>query len=138
MSRNVNKNWTFRKKLITLVFNVEKSKIEVTKMSKLNFWTHPKNGQERIYLNLGQQAKIWVEKSDIDPLGQDYTIKTFAKDLFEFRNSFTIPKNNIFESKLAIFISSLGLSDGATGKDVLNIAPNFNALRKMCNQNINS
>ena len=67
-----------------------------------------------------------------------HTIKSFAKDLFEFRNSFTIPKNNIFESKLAIFISSLGLSDGATGKDVLNIAPNFNALRKMCNQDINS
>ncbi len=100
-------------------------------MKKLNLWEHPKTNQKRIYCNLGQTAKVWIEQTEPDPLGQDYTIKTFSKDLFEFRNSFTIPKHNIFESKLAIFIAALGLSDLATGEDVLDVAPNFESIVKL-------
>ncbi len=92
----------------------------------------PKNKSSKNLLQgVGQVAKVWIEQTEPDPLGQDYTIKTFSKDLFEFRNSFTTPKHNIFESKLAIFINALGLSDLATGKDVLDVAPNFESIVKL-------
>nr|BAR29864.1 hypothetical protein [uncultured Mediterranean phage uvMED]BAR29889.1 hypothetical protein [uncultured Mediterranean phage uvMED]BAR29918.1 hypothetical protein [uncultured Mediterranean phage uvMED] len=101
-------------------------------MTALNLWTHPKTGQQRIYCNLGQVAKVWVEQTDPDPLGQDYTINTSSRDLAEFSNSQSLPKTNIADNKYAIFTHALGLAENATGKEVLDVAPNFASLVELC------
>ncbi|WP_368646855.1 hypothetical protein [Castellaniella ginsengisoli] len=45
---------------------------------KLNTWTHPSTGAQRVYISgLAAQygAKVWVEQQPIDTFGSDFIIK---------------------------------------------------------------
>ena len=92
-----------------------------------NIWVNPKTEQERIYINSGQLAKVWIEQCEPDPLGQDYTIKTSSRDIHEFNTV----ANTIADAKYEVFTDALGLDHMATGSAVLELAPNFKTIKAM-------
>ena len=95
-----------------------------------NIWVNPKTEQERIYIYAGQLAKVWIEQCEPDPVGQDYTVKTSSRDIHEFN----IAANTIADAKHAVFTDALGLDPMASGKAVLELAPDFQTIKALAGE----
>lgn len=86
-------------------------------MTKLNTWTHPTNGQVRVYINNlpGQRsAKLYAQQCEIDSFGCDWEFRVFSdtlnrgeigqlkNDAEQFINALAGKSVNVFADLLAL------------------------------------
>tara|TARA_R100000458_G_scaffold59802_1_gene71862 strand:+ start:256 stop:615 length:360 start_codon:yes stop_codon:yes gene_type:complete len=106
--------------------------------------------EERIYINAGQSAEVWIEQCETDPstrLGRDYKINTAARDVMDLDcTNFKIDpcvREYGYETAVIddlthmLFVQTLGLNpDKFMSSDltVRELAPNFETIKAMATE----
>ena len=100
-------------------------KVSAMVAGRFSRWVHPKTNQERIYINgTSQLAKVWIEKTEPDPLGQDYVVRTMSRDIHEFNTA----HRTIADAKYEVFTDNLGLDPMVKASEVLDLVPNYETI----------
>tara|TARA_Y100000401_G_scaffold102728_1_gene93257 strand:+ start:443 stop:1078 length:636 start_codon:yes stop_codon:yes gene_type:complete len=85
--------------------------------------------EERIYINAGQSAEVWIKQCEPDPSYRgDYTINTSSRDIHEFNTA----ANTIADAKYEVFTDALGLNhNGKNQAEYWRLAPDFQTIKAM-------